>query len=329
MAKTIFVSYARADRAIVERLEADLKGCGHAPFFDKELTGGQSWWDEILGRIERCDVFVPVLSDAYLNSTACEREADYAIALGRPLLPVAIESMSPGLFTHRIAEAQWVVYDPADRDCLLNLVRAADTIPPPTAPPQPMPPRPEVPISYLTDLRGRIQAAGELSRTDQLRILAELKSRLHSDEADDARRLLRMLRQRPDLAYQVATDIDQSLGSPAAPPPGTPTTPKPPPTTAPPVAPAPPPPISRPVTPTAPKPGNYLVWSIVSALLCCLPLGAVGIYFAIQVDKRYAAGDLAGAQAASRQARTWTIVSFSIGLLGLLFFMVLAALQNS
>jgi interferon-induced transmembrane protein len=83
------------------------------------------------------------------------------------------------------------------------------------------------------------------------------------------------------------------------------------------------------VTPAAPKPGNYLVWSIVSALLCCLPLGAVGIYFAIQVDKRYMAGDLAGAQAASRQARTWTIVTVSVGLLGLLFFLILGALQNS
>ncbi len=161
MARKIFISYARVNRPVTEQLDADFKGCGYSAFFDSELAGGQSWWDELLRQIEQCDVFVPVLSDAYLTSTACEREAAYAIALGKPFLPIKIEDVSPGLFPQRIAEAQWISYKPGDRNSLLNLVRGTGSIQPAPPLPDPMPPRPEVPISYLTDLRGQVQAPGE------------------------------------------------------------------------------------------------------------------------------------------------------------------------
>lgn len=74
------------------------------------------------------------------------------------------------------------------------------------------------------------------------------------------------------------------------------------------------------------KPPNYLVWSILATLFCCLPAGIVSIVFAAQVDGKYASGDYAGAVAASGTARTWAWVSFGLGLAVAAVYVVLAVL---
>mgnify|MGYP001795863488 CR=1 FL=1 len=78
-----------------------------------------------------------------------------------------------------------------------------------------------------------------------------------------------------------------------------------------------------------PKPDNYLVWAILSTLLCCLPLGVVSIVFAAQVDGKYNSGDYAGAQEASEKAKkfaTWSaIAGVAVVVLYVLFAVVLVA----
>lgn len=61
-------------------------------------------------------------------------------------------------------------------------------------------------------------------------------------------------------------------------------------------------------------PPNYLVWSILTTLLCCLPFGVVSIVFSTQVGSKHAQGDYAGAEAASRKAKTWAIASAVSGI---------------
>ncbi len=73
------------------------------------------------------------------------------------------------------------------------------------------------------------------------------------------------------------------------------------------------------------KPDNYLVWSILATVMCCPLVGWLGIYFATQVDKKYLAGDLAGAQAAAKQAATWTFIAAGIGLLGTVLYVLAMA----
>src|ERR1051325_6900915 len=63
---------------------------------------------------------------------------------------------------------------------------------------------------------------------------------------------------------------------------------------------------------------NYLVQSILVTLCCCLPGGIVALIFAAQVNSKLAAGDVAGAEAASRNAKMWCWISFGIGVLGAL-----------
>ena len=57
------------------------------------------------------------------------------------------------------------------------------------------------------------------------------------------------------------------------------------------------------------KPDNYLVWAILSTLLCCMPFGIVAIVKATQVDTFWAQGNQAEAIEAANAARKWTIVS--------------------
>lgn len=84
-------------------------------------------------------------------------------------------------------------------------------------------------------------------------------------------------------------------------------------------------PTPLPVTGVVMPPGatvipNYLVFAILSTVLCCIPTGIVSIIYAAQVNAKLQAGDYAGAQAASRNAKTWCWVSFGLGLASVVVF---------
>jgi hypothetical protein len=59
---------------------------------------------------------------------------------------------------------------------------------------------------------------------------------------------------------------------------------------------------------------NYLVFAILATVLCCLPAGVAAIVYAAQVNGKLQAGDIAGAQAASKNAKMWCWISFGLGL---------------
>jgi predicted secreted protein len=64
--------------------------------------------------------------------------------------------------------------------------------------------------------------------------------------------------------------------------------------------------------PPAQAPSNYLVWSILVTLFCCLPLGIVAIVKSSQVNGLWAQGQYAEAQAAAATAKKiviWTVVA--------------------
>ena len=75
-------------------------------------------------------------------------------------------------------------------------------------------------------------------------------------------------------------------------------------------------------------PPNYLVWAILSTVLCCLPLGVASIVFSTQVNSKWAMGDVAGAQDASEKAKKFAmwgaIAGVVVVVLYVLFFIVLA-----
>ena len=71
-----------------------------------------------------------------------------------------------------------------------------------------------------------------------------------------------------------------------------------------------PPPSSAGGSATVP---NFLVPAIIS-IFCCWPLGIVAVIFAAQVNGKVAAGDISGAQDASKKAKLFSYISIGIGL---------------
>jgi hypothetical protein len=68
---------------------------------------------------------------------------------------------------------------------------------------------------------------------------------------------------------------------------------------------------------------NYLVFAILATVFCCLPAGIPAIVYAAQVNGKLQAGDLAGAQAASNNAKMWCLISLGLGLGIIVLYVVL------
>ena len=61
------------------------------------------------------------------------------------------------------------------------------------------------------------------------------------------------------------------------------------------------------------KPNNYLVWSILSIVLCCWPIGIAAVVYAAKVDSLWGQGRHDESRAASEKAKNLTIVSAICG----------------
>lgn len=68
---------------------------------------------------------------------------------------------------------------------------------------------------------------------------------------------------------------------------------------------------------------NYLVFAILATVFCCLPAGIPAIIYAAQVNSKLQAGDLAGAQAASNNAKMWCLISLGLGLGIIVLYVIL------
>lgn len=76
------------------------------------------------------------------------------------------------------------------------------------------------------------------------------------------------------------------------------------------------------------KPDNLLVWSILSTVLCCLPLGIVAIIQSNKVDTLWAVGDYAGSQEAARQAKLFCLISLGCGILGYIIIFIVSLIEG-
>jgi hypothetical protein len=207
----VFISYARRDAELADLLRQDIERAKRPVWIDGELTGGQEWWETILGQIRGCSLFVFALSPESLRSKACMAELNYALALRRPLLPVMVRDTSVQLAPPEIGNAQIVDYRDRNADSAFSLVNALVAAPPAPELPELLPPAPLVPMSYMNTYREQIEAES-LSYHDQASLYVELRSHLQDEDGHDAAvGLLRQLRQRRDIIESVGRDIDVLL----------------------------------------------------------------------------------------------------------------------
>ena len=70
---------------------------------------------------------------------------------------------------------------------------------------------------------------------------------------------------------------------------------------------------------------NYMVPAIIS-IFCCWPLAIPAIIFAVQVNNKVQAGDIAGAQDASKKAKMFSFIAIGLGVLGILCYVIMMVL---
>lgn len=82
-------------------------------------------------------------------------------------------------------------------------------------------------------------------------------------------------------------------------------------------------PVSEPIKPSIAPPKTWLLESILTTVFCCMPAGVVGLIYAVQVRDMISLNRLELAHKYSSQAKVWTIVSFSIGIVFFIIWILL------
>ena len=93
----IFISYSHADLALAERLQAYLAAINTMPVLDKDISVGMRFSEEIRTKISYAHVFISILTKRSKMSPWVHQELGYALGLGLPVLPLALDELPAGM----------------------------------------------------------------------------------------------------------------------------------------------------------------------------------------------------------------------------------------
>jgi hypothetical protein len=207
----LFLSYARDDSLVASSASRALDLLGYDVWIDHSLSGGQTWWNEILHQIRECHAFVILVSRSMLQSPACTAELQYAIQLHRSILPVMVEDVTVEVLPRQLATLQLVNFQDSDADSALSLARALGALSPSPPLPTPLPEPPPTPLSYLTDIAELCRTPG-LSVDAQLSLVARLEqASTKPSDAPIVLELSNLLLARDDLYYSIAKRLEHLL----------------------------------------------------------------------------------------------------------------------
>ena len=82
------------------------------------------------------------------------------------------------------------------------------------------------------------------------------------------------------------------------------------------------------------KPDNYMVWAILSTVMCCIPLGIVSIVYSSKVDSLWYNGEYEEAEKAAAKAKNWALASLIsavilVALYIFIYFFIFAVVSSS
>lgn len=85
----LFISYARADRAMIEKLAAALEAAGHSVWWDRHIRGGAAYADDIEAQLHKADAVIVAWSADAMKSDWVKDEAVFARERGI-LIPIGL-----------------------------------------------------------------------------------------------------------------------------------------------------------------------------------------------------------------------------------------------
>jgi hypothetical protein len=114
----VFISHGSEDADLARQIRSHLESggfrCWMAP---DDVTGPESWAEQIVDAIQGCRVMLILISDQANRSQHVSKEVDLAMDAGKPLLPVRVEDVVPtGALQYLLALAQWVDAFPGSVD---------------------------------------------------------------------------------------------------------------------------------------------------------------------------------------------------------------------
>jgi len=108
-----FISYASNFKRTAGRIKEFLDQYGFNCFLAHEDIPPQTVWPaEILNALERCDLFLPLLTSGFIESFFCQQETGFAYCKGVEILPVMISKAPMGM----IADLQAVRFNKKEFD---------------------------------------------------------------------------------------------------------------------------------------------------------------------------------------------------------------------
>src|SRR5215472_17463278 len=136
---SIFIIYSHADSAFVDQLEADLRKLGFETWVDRQrLAGGQRWRRELQEAVEQAQVLLIVLSPDAIASQSVQIEFDYALDLGKVVIPLHYHQTSVPM---KLRAIQWIDFRHSYEQGFASLVQVLhqqqDKITPSSAQTQP------------------------------------------------------------------------------------------------------------------------------------------------------------------------------------------------
>ncbi len=124
----VFVSYAREDAAIVDRLAAALRASGREVWIDTDhIRGTEEWARAVDAGIEASDAVAFVLSPPFLDSEQCRRELEHAVRNGKRLVPLLAREVDSGAVPPELARLNWINVGGDEAASARSLEEALDT----------------------------------------------------------------------------------------------------------------------------------------------------------------------------------------------------------
>ncbi len=107
---TLFISYARKDKAKVYSFADELRDLGFDVWVDVSgIRGGKQWSAEIVKAITDCDFFLLFISSASVESDNVRREVDLAFQNNKHILPLRLEKVGiPLTWAYQTVGIQWI-----------------------------------------------------------------------------------------------------------------------------------------------------------------------------------------------------------------------------
>jgi WD40 repeat protein len=126
----VFISYSRTDQAFVQRLHEALERRDIDVWVDwEDIPATTDWFDRISAGIRESDAFAFVMTPASLGSDVCARELDYAVELGKRIVPILHEDLGDLAVPASLARLQWIAFTQWSDEAVAQLVDALQSDP--------------------------------------------------------------------------------------------------------------------------------------------------------------------------------------------------------